>query len=90
MKEKTISTNSVLLKVLRWINALKNKKQFVRTALTKTGAATGSVTNENRDSDNDEPPFLGLTRITSKEGARNRRDTAERSRRNEEARCSSF
>ena len=44
---------------------MKNKKQFVRTALTKTGAATGSVTNENRDSDNDEPPFLGLTRLVS-------------------------
>ena len=66
----------MLLKVLRWINALKNKKQFVRTALTKTGAATGSVTNENRDSDNDETPVLGVARKTSQEGIRNRRDIA--------------
>ena len=76
MKEQKISTISVLLKVLRWVNALESKITFVRTALTKTGAATGSVTNENRDSDNDETPVLGVARKTSQEGIRNRRDIA--------------
>ena len=41
---KKISPNSVILKVLRWMNALASKEEFVRTALTRTGASSGSVT----------------------------------------------